>query len=168
VYSTIPGDSGKSVRWDFKIEGDLLTSWILGPDGQRVNQVKCRKLGEWNATGETSFHNGVWEYLSLKGIYLHSGSYGGWFILNKPIETSGTVQSRASNFDAVNVAIVVGTRRQDDRYIWNVVHAVDQRMEGESYITTGNSMQLPKSALWFVDNNGKTVGEAIRTIRIAQ
>jgi hypothetical protein len=167
IYSVDPGQVGKYSSWDFVIDGDKITYWIIDQNGNRTSPGFARKISEWSSAGDCSVHNGVWDYVDLKGIYLHSGNYGAWFIQNKPVDAATGLASKASAFDAINAAVVVGSKYAGKKYVWSVLHAVDARREGESYITELDASGLPIMTLWFVDHQGKPMGSVYKTRRIA-
>jgi hypothetical protein len=167
IYSANPAQVGIYSSWDFVIEGDKITYWVIDENGNRTSPGFARKISEWSSAGDCSLHNGVWDYVDMKGIYLHSGNYGAWFIQNKPVEAASGLASKASAFDAVNAAVVVGSKYAEKKYVWSVLHAVDARKEGESYITELDASGLPNMNLWFLDHLGKPVGNAVRTKKIA-
>jgi hypothetical protein len=168
LYSSNPAQVGKYSSWDFVIEGDKITYWVIDEKGDRMAPGFARRIADWSSGGDCSIHNGVWEYVDLKGIYLHSGNYGAWFIQNKPVETAGTTAAKASTFDAVNASVVVGSKHSGKKYIWNVLHAADERDEGKTYITELDASALPNMSIWFVDQHGKQTGNIIKTKRVAK
>ena len=112
--------------------------------------------------------NGVWEYIGMNGLFLHSGNYGAWFIQNGAQADTSTEEGKALNYDAVNSSAVVGTRLDDNRRIRNVIHSADEREEKDCYHTADEFQSDDSFSLWFIDRMGMQVGEKIQEKRIGR
>jgi hypothetical protein len=168
LYTSNPHLKGNFVRYDFELVGNEFNYWVIQPDGSRGASGKCRKLADWNAQGDISIFNGVWEYIGLNGLYFQSGNYGAWFILNGAQSDISGEEGKAKNFDAVNSSMVFATRLKGNQDVWNVVYSADVRNEKESYFTDSEVKNSDLFGIWFIDAKGAQVGGKWQVKRIGR
>lgn len=131
THQTNPNLVGASFEYEYERDGDLLNYWVIQNDGKRSSVSHARKLADWDAPGSCTVYNGVWEYKDFgeSTIYIQSGNYGVWIILNKIVGDVSSTAGKAKAFDALNASAVIGDCKKEGKAFWHVIHSEDIRNE---------------------------------------
>lgn len=124
THNTNPNLVGNSFQWELgSINGNLVEYYVLKEDGTRNPASHSQKIAGWNAKGSCSKYNGSWVYEGTNGIYMQSGNYGGWIILNDQPKNLTSETEKANAFDAINASFVIGDCNQEDEDFWHIIHS---------------------------------------------
>lgn len=165
-----PNLVGNSFEYEYERDGDIINYWIIQKNGKRGDINHARKLADWNATGSCKVYNGVWDYEGFgeSAIYMQSGNYGAWVILDAIDEDLSTTIGKAKAFDATNASGVIGDCNNGKKEFWNVLHSADIRNETEVISTISKKLDNNYYHWEMLTAQGQPSGMKWKTKRIAQ
>ncbi len=168
-FTKDPKQVGTSFSFDFKIIGDKGNYWVIDSAGNRAPQGVARKVADWGEASSCSKLNGVWAYEGLNGMYIQSGIYGAWIIVDKDQASMGTDIAtnigKARAFEALDAYYAIGDCKGDHRCHWIILHSSNPAMEKQVLYT---ELQIQKNTFSgrFIDTDRKLVGEKWRMKRL--
>lgn len=159
---------GSSFEYEYEMEGDLNKYWIIQQNGERGEVNYSRKVASWEAPGSCSLYNGVWAYEDFgeDGIYIQSGNYGAWIILNEIVEDISTDARKAKAFDALLASFTVGDCQGGEVDYFHVIHSSDPRNEKGVIGGSSTPINAGSFSMQILNAGGQPAGSGFKVHRI--